>query len=68
MSGLTTMLDSPFSIMDYHQMMDMFGLPDDYYAYQLEQLSALTPERIMDCAARYLAAAPRLTAMAGNPT
>lgn len=67
MSGLTAMLDSPFSIMDYHQMLDMFGLPENYYAYQLEQLSALTPQKIMECAGRYLVTAPRLTAMAGNP-
>lgn len=68
MSGLTAMLDSPFSIMDYHQMMDMFGLPPDYYAYQLEQLSSLTAQKIMECAERYLVSAPRLTAMAGNPS
>lgn len=67
-SGLTTMLDSPFSIMDYHQILDMYGLPPTYYAHQLEVLQSLSPEMITECAAKHLADAPRLVALAGNPS
>lgn len=67
MSGLAAILDSPFSIMDYHQVIDQLGLPADYYSRQLIQLASLTPGVIMDCAARYLSGTPRVVAMAGNP-
>lgn len=67
MTGLTAILDSPFSIMDYHQMTDLFNLPAGYYARQVSALVSLTGEGAAECARRYLAAAPRLIAMAGNP-
>lgn len=67
MSGLTAMLDSPFSIMDYHQILDINGLPTTHYERQLDVLLSLTPERVAQCAAKHLADAPRLVALAGNP-
>ena len=67
MSGLASMLDSPFSIIDYQRVLDSFMLPTDYFMHQVNELAALTPENVMECAARHLASAPRLTALAGNP-
>jgi len=67
MSGLTSLLDSPFSIMDYYSLLDMYGQSKDYYRYQLEELSGLTSEKIMQCAGDYLQHSPRLVALAGNP-
>lgn len=67
MSGLASMLDSPFSIIDYQRVLDSFKLPADYFMHQVNELAALTPENVMECAARHLASAPRLTALAGNP-
>lgn len=66
-SNLTSILDSPFSIMDYHQMLDLYGLPTGYYEHQMDVLMSLTPDMIMQCAAKHLADAPRLVALAGNP-
>ncbi|MDE6527554.1 MAG: insulinase family protein [Muribaculaceae bacterium] len=67
LSGLTAMLDSPFSIMDYHQILDLYGLPHTHYERQLEVLLSLTPDSVMQCAAKHLSDAPRLVALAGNP-
>lgn len=68
MSGLVSMLDSPFSIIDYQRILDSFNLPDDYFMHQINELAALTPQNVMESAARYLVSVPRLTALAGNPT
>lgn len=67
MSSLTAMLDSPFSIMDYHQILDLYKLPPTHYERQMRVLSSLTPETVRECAAKHLASAPRLVALAGNP-
>lgn len=67
MSGLAAISDSPFSIMDYHQLLDMYALPSDHHSFQLEQLASLNPQVIRECAAKYLVGSPRIVALAGNP-
>ena len=65
MSGLTSMLDSPFSVMDYHTMADAMGLQSDYYARQLEALRRFDGSTAREMAAKYLVGAVRLCALGG---
>jgi len=67
MSGLASMLDSPFSIMDFYQMSDLYGFRPEAYERQVIELAELTSQRIKDCICKYLGKAPRLIALAGNP-
>ena len=66
MSGLTSLLDSPFTIMDYHRQIDAMNLGEDYYSHQLDELSRFDAQSAMDMARKYLLDAPRLTALAGQ--
>ena len=65
MSGLTSMLDSPFSVMDYHTMADAMGLQSDYYARQLEALRRFDGSTAREMAVKYLAGSVRLCALGG---
>lgn len=67
MSGLTALLDSPFTIMDYHQQIDSMQLPVDYYARQMAELQRFDAASAMEMTNKYLREAPRLTALAGVP-
>lgn len=67
MTGLATLLDSPFSIMDYHQQIDAMGLPVDYYERQLAELERFNQDIVVEMTGRYLLDVPRLTALAGVP-
>lgn len=67
MSSLTAVLDSPFSIMDYYALLDSYGIGGEYYGHQLKQLEELTLERVRYCAEQYIADAPQIIALAGNP-
>lgn len=67
MTGIASVFDSPFTIMDYHQMTDLFGLPSDAFRRQVTAIRSLTSEKVAECAAKHLVNVPRLTAMAGNP-
>lgn len=53
-STLLEILDSPFSIMDHYRVADTVGLPDGYFRQQTEWMRGLTPEIIMETAAKYL--------------
>ena len=66
LSGLAAVLDSPFSIMDYYQVLDFNGLKPGHYEHQVNVLQSLTPELMMQCAAEHLVNAPRLIALAGK--
>lgn len=66
-TGMASLFDSPFNIMDYHQTADLFNLSAEAYTRQADTLRNLSRERLAECARKYLADAPRLTAMAGNP-
>ena len=65
MSGLTSMLDSPFTVMDYHTMADVMGLEGDYYARQLEALQSFDGKTAREMAVKYLAGSVRLCALGG---
>lgn len=51
---LASQLDSPFSIMDYHQLKDFVGTPENYFESQQEILRKANPEWLASLAARYL--------------
>lgn len=67
MSGLTALLDSPFTIMDYHQQIDSMRLPADYYVRQMSELQRFDAACVKEMTKKYLLNAPRLTAFAGLP-
>lgn len=53
-SSLMESLDSPFAIMEYYKTIEVVGIPSGYFAAQVETLENLTPDTIMEMAARYL--------------
>lgn len=65
-SSLASLMDSPFSAMNYYMMADANSLPRDYFSRELERLNLLTPEDLRLAAERYLGPAPRVTAIAGD--
>lgn len=58
-------LDSPFAIMDYYRTMQFVGLPPSYFADQVDLAHHLTPEIIMEMAAKYLQPSQMRVAIAG---
>lgn len=64
-SSLMETLDSPFSIMDYYRTMQIVGLPPHYFGDQVETARRLTPEMIMEMAAKYLQPSQMRVAIAG---
>lgn len=54
MSTLATTLDTPLSIMDYHEAALLADIPDGYYDAQVRSITSMTPERLRLIAARYL--------------
>lgn len=54
MSTLATTLDTPLSIMDYYESALLAGIPDGYYAAQVQSITSMTPERLQRIAAHYL--------------
>lgn len=63
MAGVT---DTPFSIADYLVSLHLLGLPASHFRRQLDAARSVTADDINHLAARYLAGAPRLTALAGD--
>ena len=66
-SGMLSMLDSPFSIMDHYIMLKSFNLPENTFSTQQQQLRKLSAHDILEAARTYILPAPRLIALAGNP-
>lgn len=65
-SNLAGILDSPFTVMDYHRQVESLGLDHTRFAHQLKAVESATPDDIRLMAERYLIGAPRLTALAGH--
>lgn len=68
LSSMASILDSPFSVLDYTMSLDMFDLPHSSFNKQIEAVTSVTPAQIRDAAARYFSGKPRLTALAGDNT
>lgn len=67
LSSLASVLDSPFSMLDFHINLDALGVTGDSYTRQVEAATAMTPAIIREATVKYLVDAPRLTALAGAP-
>jgi predicted Zn-dependent peptidase len=65
-TGYAALLDSPFSICDYYQLLDAQCLPQNYYQTQIEAISNTSAERLQQVVAQHLLNAPRIVALAGN--
>lgn len=65
LSSMASVLDSPFSILDYIMSLDTFGLPATTFETQLQTVTEITPADIRQAAATYLAGVPQITACAG---
>jgi predicted Zn-dependent peptidase len=65
MSSLTALLDSPFTVMDYHRQIDEQNLGEDYYTYQLAELQRFNAARAKEMAQKYLLNCAHVTALAG---
>lgn len=62
---LLTLLDTPFSIMDYYIVQHHILTPHDYFARQQRAIANMTPEGVRDTARKYLTDKPRLVSTAG---
>jgi predicted Zn-dependent peptidase len=54
MSQIIALLDSPFSVMDYYEMMHCDNLPADMFHRNMKSIENITGERIAEVAAQYL--------------
>lgn len=64
-SQLAGTLDSPFYISGYFEMIRANRLPDDLFTRQFREVLAMTRERVMQAAARYLLEGQRVISLAG---
>jgi predicted Zn-dependent peptidase len=55
MGHLMTQIDGPIATMDYIKTMKVEGLPDGHFAAMVDTIRTITPERLRDLAAEYLA-------------
>jgi len=65
LSNLATILDTPFSRMDFHQTHIFADTPDDYFERQEETARRLSPELLAEMAERYFDIGKLLVATAG---
>lgn len=66
LSSLATILDTPFSRMDYTQTHVFANTPDDYFEQQERLARTLTPETLADMARKYFDRSRMIIATAGN--
>lgn len=64
-SSLANLLDSPFTVMDYHRQVEGLGLDGSRYAMQVQTISEITSDDIRSAASSHLLSAPRLISLAG---
>lgn len=65
-AGLLTMLDTPFSIADYYITRRHLDTPANYFELQQQAIACMTPQIIMETAAKYLVNKPMLVSTAGH--
>ncbi len=68
LSAQASILDSPFSIIDYHISELTASIPSGYFEAKLDAIAKLTPETISRVAEKYLRPELLRTAAAGNLT
>ena len=65
-SSMAGILDSPFYISGYAELMESNGLPSGRFSRQFREIISMTPERVAYAAARYIRDARRVVALAGG--
>lgn len=65
-TSLLDTLDSPFSIMDFHQSVLTSGITPEYFAQRAALIDSATPEMIRDISRRYLLPEQIITVVAGK--
>lgn len=53
-SDLASTLDSPFTMMDYYEMVRTVGIPYDYFDARQKTLASIDAEKVCDLSRRYL--------------
>lgn len=66
LSSAANLLDSPFSISGYREMLATTGQPDNTFAKNFGEIMSVTPADVRNAARRYILEAPRVTALAGH--
>lgn len=66
MTQLVSMLDSPFTIMDYYEIMYSTPTPNDYFARQIDAIKALTGKEIARLVSEHLPLDCLYTALTGD--
>jgi predicted Zn-dependent peptidase len=64
-SALAGVLDSPFTISSYRELIESFGITPAAYVSQFHTAMTMTPARVLAIARRYLLHRPAVTAIAG---
>lgn len=63
---LASMLDSPFTIMDYYENMRLSGTHIDYFKNQMETINSISAERIAELTAKYMSISDIYTSISGD--
>lgn len=66
MTQLATILDSPFTIMDYYENMRLASTPENYFEDQIDAITSITPQQIASLASRYLPLSDLYISIAGD--
>lgn len=66
MSSLASILDSPFSILDYNTTIRRIGVTPDYFTRQVETLKSLTPEAVTAVLSRHIDINKSVVTIAGK--
>lgn len=65
-SGMAGILDSPFSISSYRELLEASAVPPQAFREQFATVASITPPAVMELTRKYIQTAPRVTAMAGG--
>lgn len=65
-SNLAGLLETPFTVASFEEMLLSYGLPHDIYNLQVAKAQATTAEDVMAMASKYMLREKSLTALAGN--
>jgi predicted Zn-dependent peptidase len=65
-SALANVLDSPFTISSFREMLTSLGLSDSSFNHQFNRAMTITPEEVMEISQKYIKEAPYIIARAGG--
>jgi predicted Zn-dependent peptidase len=65
-SALANVLDSPFTISSFREMLTSLGLSDSSFNHQFNRAMTITSEEVMEISQKYIKEAPYIIALAGG--